>query len=161
MKYRIERATTEHLEKVMELWLKLMEEHKKYDSVFFAEVDKNKDYYFNDLKDYVTNTSRKVLLILYINETIVGYLTAEITDRNGYYNSQEYCIIGDIIIEDSFRKKGFGKALIAKVKIWCKEKNVKRIELNVFAENNSGHEFFKQIGFQDSFHTMCLSQDNM
>ena len=89
MKYRIEKAITEHLEKVMELWLKLMEEHKKYDPVFFAEVGEKTDYYFISLKDYVTDTSDKALFLLYADERIAGFVTAGIENGRYYhYNSK-------------------------------------------------------------------------
>ena len=159
MKYRIEKGCKEHLEKVMELWLKLMEEHKKYDPVFFAEVDKNKVNYFNE---YVTDTSDRALFLLYADERIAGFVTAGIENGRYYqYNSKKYCVIGDIMIDENARGNGMGKALIEEVKKWSSQLGVDKIELNVFAKNESGCRFFKQIGFQDSFHTMCLSLGSM
>ena len=72
------------------------------------------------------------------------------------YNSINYCTIEDLMVDSQFRKEGIGKSLIEYVVDWAKPYNAERIELHVIHKNTKGYDFFKKIGFQDSWHTLNL-----
>jgi GNAT superfamily N-acetyltransferase len=54
-----------------------------------------------------------------------------------YYNFDSLCVIGDIMIEEQFRKQGIGELFIKEAKKMAKEFSVKKLMLNVFAKNQT------------------------
>jgi GNAT superfamily N-acetyltransferase len=155
MEYEIRLANEENLDEVFELWRKLMGEHRILDSDFFSEI--NEERYKEDLMKCLSYPDEASLFVCIKKRKVIGYVTAAITQRYKYYNANNYCIIDDIMVDSSFRGEGIGKALIKSVENWAKQYNTKRIELNVIHRNTKGYNFFKNCGFQDSWHSLVLT----
>lgn len=154
--YKIERASLSHLDEVAELWEQLMKIHKELDALFFIDTESDKKSIKKRLKD-VSTSEDSLLLVLIVGQKVKGFVTAY---DNGIkyhnYNSKQLCEIGDIMIDKEFRSEGFGKLLIEGVKDWAREKGVHGIELNVFAKNVSGMDFFKSVGLKERFEALYI-----
>ncbi len=153
MEYNIIKANKANLDDIVELWLKLMAIHEKLDPFFFSEI--NKEEYCDDLEGHIDNPEQ-IIFIAILNDVLIGYITADIISRVSFFNKHTYCVIGDIMISENHRNTGLGKLLIDEVKNWSKNNNVLRMELNVFAKNILAVNFFKNIGFQNNFHTLFI-----
>ena len=150
----IEEARPEHVQPIVELWKALMEIHKKMDTEFFEETDFWIEEYETTISETieVAFSDRKVYVALY-NEIVVGYATIYIERFSmPLYNSEPLCVIGDMMIEEHYRKQGIGELFIEEAKKMAIEYNVKKMMLNVFAKNQIAYGYFKRQGFED---TMC------
>lgn len=153
---QIQKATTEHLDEIVSLWLKLMNLHKGFDEEFFADTDDSGEEYKMNLDWNLRDTS-SILFIATKDNKIIGYVTADISwFRYSSYNSNNYCTIGDIMIDENFRHLGIGKSFIAEIKKWAKSESTNKIILNVFSKNTKALSFFKKQGFEDNFNNLIL-----
>ena len=153
---QIQKATSEHLDEIVSLWLKLMSLHKGFDEEFFADTDNSGEEYKMNLDWNLRDTS-SILFIATKDNKIIGYVTADISwFRYSSYNSNNYCTIGDIMIDENFRHLGIGKSFIAEIKKWAKSESTNKIVLNVFSKNTKALSFFKKQGFEDNFNNLIL-----
>jgi GNAT superfamily N-acetyltransferase len=153
---RIEEARPEHVQPIVEHWKALMEIHKKMDADFFKDTDLCIEDYETTISETieVAYTERKVFVAL-DNETVVGYATIYI-ERFAmlFYNFDPLCVIGDMMIQELYRKQGIGELFIEEAKKMAKEFSVKKLMLNVFAKNQMAYQYFKHQGFEDMMYRM-------
>jgi GNAT superfamily N-acetyltransferase len=153
---QIQKATTEHLDEIVSLWLKLMNLHKGFDEDFFADTDNSGAEYKINLDWNLRDTS-SILFIATKDDKIIGYVTADISwFRYSSYNSSNYCTIGDIMIDEDYRHLGIGKLFIAEIKKWAKSESTNKIVLDVFSKNTKALSFFKKQGFDNNFNNLIL-----
>ena len=153
---QIQKATTEHLDEIVSLWLKLMNLHKGFDEEFFADTDDSGEEYKMNLDWNLRDTS-SILFIATKDDKIIGYVTADISFfKYSSYNSSNYCTIGDIMVDEDYHHLGIGKLFIAEIKKWAKSESVHKIDLNVFSKNIKALSFFKNQGFEDNFNNLIL-----
>lgn len=62
--------------------------------------------------------------------------------------------IWDIIIEEEYRGKGYGKETMAKVDEFVKEHGGEQISLNVFGYNSVARALYQKSGYTDAAITM-------
>ena len=89
-------------------------------------------------------TSSFYALTLEDNENVVGHLILRNPDED-----KTIVRLGFIIIDDSIRKKGYGKKLIKEAIRYAKENiGAKEINLGVFTNNLGAYECYKAAGFK-------------
>ena len=94
------------------------------------------------------------------SEVVVGYTTIYIERfAMPLYNSNPLCVIGDMMIEEQYRKQGIGELFIEQAKKMAKEFSVKKLMLNVFVKNQIAYGYFKQQGFEDTMYRMTKTID--
>lgn len=76
----------------------------------------------------------------------VGYLWLGIQERFG----RKVTSINDIIVNESRRGEGFGKALMMCVEQESEKAGAKRIRLHVFQRNETARKLYESMGFQIS-----------
>lgn len=153
---QIQKATAEHLDEIVLLWLKLMNLHKKIDPDFFVDTDDYIGEYKINL-DWNLRNPLGMLFIATIDTKIVGYVTADISySKHSSYNSSNYCTIGDIMVDEDYHHLGIGKLFIEEIKKWAKSKSTYKIDLNVFSKNTKALRFFKNQGFEDNFNNLII-----
>ncbi|WP_293889774.1 GNAT family N-acetyltransferase [Flavobacterium sp.] len=149
--YKIQEATTAHLQEIVTLWTKLMNIHKELDAHYFSETDNSKNEYKTEIEWFINHDSNRVYVALIDNE-VIGFATAQlIFFSNSHYNMNSHCSIGDIMIEEKYQHLGIGKAFLEEVKLWAQSVNIKTIQLHVFSKNEKALGFFKNQGFEDLF----------
>ena len=113
-----------HCEKREDIFIKKTNEELKKDLI-------------NDLK-----STEEIILVIEINNIIIGYVKFK-------YNTKatKFIWIDEIVIDNDYKKKGYGKTLITEVTKFAKENNCKRIELNCWSFNEDALKFYEKIGF--------------
>lgn len=147
----IKEARSEHVKAIVEHVKALMEIHKKMDAEFFKDTDLWIEEYETTVSETieVSFSDRKVYVAL-DKEVVVGYATIYIERFTmPLYNSDSLCVIGDMMIEEQYRKQRIGGLFIEEAKKMAKEFSVKKLMLNVFAKNQIAYRYFKQQGFDD------------
>ena len=147
----IEEARPEHVEAIVEHWKALMEIHKEMDAEFFKDTH----FWIEEYQTTISETielafsDRKVYVAL-DNEVVVGYATIYIERfAMPLYNSEPLCVIGDMMIEEQYRKQGIGELFIEEAKTMAIDFSIKKLMLNIFAKNQIAYGYFKQQGFED------------
>lgn len=77
---------------------------------------------------------------------VAGYVHAEI--YNLLYFESMVNILG-LAVSSDCRRQGAGKALMARVEEWAREKGIKEIRLNSGGLRKEAHEFYRAVGFDD------------
>ena len=148
---KIEEARPEHVQAIVEHWKALMGIHKKMDAEFFKDTDLWIEEYEATISETieVAFSDRKVYVAL-DHEVVVGFATIYIERfAMPLYNSEPLCVIGDMMIEEQYRKQGIGELFIEEAKKMAKDFSIKKLMLNIFAKNQIAYGYFKQQGFED------------
>ena len=138
-----------------------MEIHKKIDAAFFNDTDLWIEEYETTISETIgVNFSESRVYVALDNKDVVGYATIYIERfAMPLYNSDPLCVIGDMMIDESYRKQGIGELLIEEAKKMAKEFSVNKLMLNVFAKNQIAYHYFKQQGFEDTIYRMTKMSD--
>ena len=90
----------------------------------------------------VLKSSDEIILVIEINDIIIGYVKFK-------YNTKatKSIWIDEIIIDNNYKKKGYGKILITEVTKFAEKNNCKRIELNCWSFNEDAFKFYEKLGF--------------
>ena len=122
---------------------------KLYIEGFNMHYEKKKDIFVKKTKEELKNdlintlkSTEEIILVIEINNIIIGYVKFK-------YNTKatKFIWIDEIVIDNDYKKKGYGKTLITEVTKFAKENNCKRIELNCWSFNKDALRFYEKIGF--------------
>ena len=124
-----------------ELLTKLIEDEKKYnDNIggFVAILD----YYPN-----IYNKEDNKLFIAKDNDKVVGYIYIKKESTDGLDTNKEY-LIDALYVEEEYRNKGIATSLINKVKDYCKDNNIKYLNISVIDSNEKAKSLYSKLGFE-------------
>ncbi|MDO6389969.1 GNAT family N-acetyltransferase [Pontibacter sp. BT731] len=82
-----------------------------------------------------------------LDEQLVGWIHGCYTLR---LESDAFVEIGGLVVDEHYRGKGIGKALIDEVKRWAREKGVSRIRVRCHRKRTDTHTFYRHIGFVET-----------
>lgn len=71
-----------------------------------------------------------------------------------FFHPQTFADFVDVAVAPAHRGKGIGKALIAAVGDWAKERGLAYVELTVLAQNQRAIRLYEELGFTDASRTM-------
>lgn len=139
-------ATSEDLEQINIIRKEVNDLHVKGNPKIF------KKGFSKEIAEYVNqyvNREDKFLLICEENNLICSYAMVNIVVKpeTPYRYELKYLEIHEIGTLQSQQGKGYGKQLIQKVKDIAKEHAINRIELNMWAFNESALTFYEKLGF--------------
>jgi len=63
--------------------------------------------------------------------------------------SQPFCEVGGLVVDEQYRGKGVGKILVEKAIQWSDRKNCKRLVVRSNAKRNEAHQFYIKLGFKE------------
>lgn len=89
------------------------------------------------------------ILVAENSGVIVGLIMLSIYDSPSIAEIKKYGHIGYFFIQEDMRGKGIGKEIYKKSLEWFKEKNVKRISLEVNFLNKKTIEFYRKLGLKE------------
>ena len=111
---------------------------KKYD---YESMAKNLGEYLK--QEYIRS------LIVYNDIVPIGYAVYFRRNYPEHLFKKGHCsiYIDQICVKPEYRKKGIEKKIINKIKQYCHENGIKRIELSVWSDNQNAKSFFSKSGF--------------
>lgn len=97
----------------------------------------------------VLENSNVTAYIAKANEIPAGYmlLVENTTVENPFKYACTILHIDQICVDSEYKGKGIGKALVQHAKRYAFERQIKRIEMNYWTQNNNSGEFFRNQGF--------------
>jgi ribosomal protein S18 acetylase RimI-like enzyme len=102
-----------------------------------------------DFKRYLPdglNSPDQYLFTMKDNNEIIGYIW--FCERGPADNRKAYLL--DIIIEEQYRGKGYGKKAMLLLEEKVKYLGLKHIGLHVFGHNNRAYELYKKLGYVET-----------
>ena len=83
------------------------------------------------------------------SEETIGSIWFEIRQRGA-----KEAYLWDIIIDENYRGKGYGRDTMARLEEFVKKEGAERISLNVFGSNAIARNLYVKMGYQDAAITM-------
>jgi len=87
---------------------------------------------------------------------IVGMIVASINDEIPIYTYDEYAIVQDMAVVESYRRRGIGQQLLKNAAVWARGHNVTQLRLMVADKNPDAQAAFLKAGFVLTYHEMVL-----
>jgi len=141
----IRKAKTSDIDRLIQLETKLYQHHAKNDSRF-------KDIEFisrSAVEDEIDNL--EYYFVISDEHFVFGFIKSiekEVKDSE-LMNKKKYMEILDLIIEEEYRNKGYGKKLIKNIEEIAKEKQFDCVEIPVYCFNEQANAFYEENGYEN------------
>ena len=119
------------------------------------QEDSDVDIFRILLKNYLTNSDKKILVAQKDDDTIVGMISIVFLPRLNRTTLEMY--IPELIVLQKYQNQGIGKQLITSCIKLAKEKNCHRIRLESGNQRKNSHTFYNNIGFEQSSLSFTLN----
>lgn len=89
------------------------------------------------------------ILVALVDGAVAGFAMLDWIDRPGspYNLPRRFCHVAEIGVDAEYRRRGVGRALVEGIRAACRERGFSRVELDVWAFNDSAYEFYESAGF--------------
>lgn len=101
------------------------------------------------LENDLLNELNKLNFLILEDSTIKGYIAYHIKDKH-----DRILWIDQLVIDEKYRKQGYGKELVNKLKEIAKNKKCKKVELNCWSFNQDAKKMYMHIGFVEQKTTL-------
>ena len=81
-----------------------------------------------------------------VDKRIVGFCSLSV--KNNLWQQGNLGHIDELIVDESFRRKGIGKELLHRLIRFAEEKGCRRIELDSAFHRTKAHDFYEENGFE-------------
>ena len=143
----IKRAKEEDVKTLLEFSKKLNEFERRFYGNYKS---------FEEVKDFVRRFFEKglkreksIFLIAKIKGKAIGMAYGWEVKPLPFFKERRMGYIGEIWVEEKFRRKGVGKKLMEKMLEWFKERGIKWVRADVLSNNKEAIEFYKKLGFRE------------
>ena len=92
----------------------------------------------------IESMSEDNFLVIECDNKIIGYASYKIKEKN----SNKLLWIDELVIDDDFQGKGFGKIIINKLEDLSKKEDCKSIEFFCWEFNKKAQEIYKYLGYK-------------
>ncbi len=93
---------------------------------------------------------RQLQVFVILEEKVVGGTASLHLGHYSTWYDNWYGHIEDLIIDPSYRRRGFAYRLLAHIIEVAGEENLARVELNVLNQNQAAHRLYQKLGFTSS-----------
>lgn len=100
----------------------------------------------NQIKEIAASGDNCAFVALY-NKKIIGWIHAFKAMR---LETKTFIEIGGLVVYESYRGKGVGKALVERIKAWCVEQKIAALRVRSNTKRSDAHMFYLKNGFTES-----------
>ena len=129
------------------LWMHSAEEHTAHDPVY-ATAPGAENTMRRFLADLARN-SHAFVFVATVGDRIVGFVSGELREGSPTFLPKTWASVDDVFVEPDHRNGGIGRALIASVEGWARQKGADGVSLQVAAANARGRKFYEDLGFRE------------
>lgn len=79
--------------------------------------------------------------------TVVGFVT--VTERP-HFTGRPEAYVGELAVAEDSARSGVGRALMAAVEDWARERGLARVSLDTGAANAGARRFYEALGYEES-----------
>ena len=96
---------------------------------------------------------RYKIFVVVINNSVIAYTTLKTYEIKNHpiLHDRVRIHMDDLCVTKDFRRMGIGKALYLETLEYCEEKNIDKLELNVWGFNKEAINFYKALGMKEKF----------
>ena len=98
----------------------------------------------------------RICLVAESGDETVGFLVGTLRKRSPAFGGWRYGHIYDVYVQGPQRRRGVGTALVEEALRWFRRRGVRRVQLQVRAQNTAGIAFWRGLGFDDLAMTLEL-----
>ena len=100
---------------------------------------------FKEIYKMKLNDKNSYYIVAIENNKIIGVLTLELQIK--LHRAKKQSFIEDLIVDESYRNRGIGKALLQNAVNYAKNNDCEVIELTSYINNEKAHKFYQNNGF--------------
>ncbi|RLA40170.1 MAG: GNAT family N-acetyltransferase [Gammaproteobacteria bacterium] len=95
-------------------------------------------------------------LVAKIENTVVGFITAKITENTDipFLTKRKICRIGTIVVLEEYQNSGVGSELMCAIEKWTADCGADEVRLEVMEFNESAQLFYNDKGYTNSSRIM-------
>lgn len=138
----VERASTDDLDAVLDLWVALAREQREHGSALAA--DANREAMGQTLA--ALHQDDGVFVARSADSAIVGFATVA-PDRGALETDVDRALLSNIYVRPPRRGEGIGSALLTAVEDHCRDRGIEVLGLEVLADNERAREFYRDRGY--------------
>ncbi len=97
-----------------------------------------------------------ILLVAEDAGILTGWIQAQVERKAQKYN---FGIIQGLVVDKPMRKRGFGRALVEAVELWCSEKGSRSIRLCSGKDRKEAHRLFEDMGYTYNEKYSCFYKE--
>jgi GNAT superfamily N-acetyltransferase len=129
------------------LWMHSAEEHTAHDPVYTTApgAEKTMRRFLADL----ARNSYAFVFIATVGDRTVGFVSGELREGSPTFLPKTWASVDDVFVEPDHRNAGIGRALLASVEAWARQKGAAGVSLQVAAGNARGRKFYGELGFRE------------
>lgn len=160
-KLNIRQAETKDLAEIIELGIKLAEQHLKYDQKRFTLTvfEPVRETFAGFFSEQLRNEKAK-FLVVELNKHIVGYAFVRVESKSFGDLLAESVWLHDIYLDEKSRGKSIGKQFFEEIIKVAKSLGSDNLMLTVSPKNKIAQKFFEQCGFRLTMQEMRLDFEN-
>lgn len=103
------------------------------------------------------NEDNGVVFIALVGNIMVGYLCGGWLRNYAFREEKLFADLENMYVDEDFRGKGIGDALVSEFKAWCKNNGVSVIRVEAVAQNIKAIDFYQKEGF--TLHNVTMEMD--
>jgi len=154
---RIIDACEEHVPGIVEVWKDFVDLHAERDPVFTRSRTGHVTF-SSWVQEQILSPDAQVLVALEDGD-VVGYALTMKKEYPPVYERTTFGEVTDMAVRAGHRRCGIGTRLLERVRAWCRDRGIDRIELRMMPTNPMAASFWRKHGFHDYIHVMCCDLD--
>lgn len=132
-------------EGLMEDWSRMRQ------SVYSGLAD---DFNEQEMRSFMSDATKECLIVLDERRRSVAMIEVALRNVVDGCLSSPVGYIEGIFVEESCRRTGLARMLVAKAEAWCKSKNCSEIATDAELENSEAQRFHQHMGFEETYRTV-------
>ena len=145
--WRVRTAGDLDLERIVELWERLVAFHTDLDPRL-RMADDGREHFYDHLLDALDSPSSRALVVEHDGE-VVGFALGHVCLNPPVLAPRRYGLISDAFVEEDERRRGAGEALFNALLLWFRAVGVQELQLNAAHLNPIAQSFWRKMGFSD------------
>ena len=144
----VREAVPADVERLIELWIELMDFHRDRDPFFARSPDA-----YDRFAEFITSkmdADDAVVLVAEEDRSLLGFSMAMVRDYPPVFETTRHGFIQDVIVTEQTRRRGIGTRLYEETMEWIRARGVSRVELEVASTNPISQAFWYAMGFRDT-----------
>lgn len=134
--------------RIGQLWREMVDYHAQFDQSTFRAAENGAELYVRRLLERLGDPQSR-LLVAEAEGQVAAYASAMIADITTEMFQPLRCgLLADIYVSQPYRRRGLGRALVERLCLWFRDREVTHFEWHVSANNQAALAFWEAIGGQ-------------
>jgi ribosomal protein S18 acetylase RimI-like enzyme len=145
--FAIRAGRREDAEAAARLWMRSAEEHTSHDPVYTTAPGAEKT-----MRRFLADLARNgyaFVFVATVGDRMVGFISGELREGSPTFLPKTWASVDDVFVHPDYRNGGIGRALIANVEGWARQKGANGVSLQVAVANARGRKFYEDLGFRE------------